>query len=281
MSLLERGRAHAGVEIVAVGRPQLELSDLRSIAPALAAARPDVVVSAAAYTAVDRAEDDREAAFAINARGAEAVAKAAAALGVPVIHISTDYVFEGVKTAPYVESDATHPLNVYGLSKLAGEQAVAGANPRHAILRTSWVYSPFGHNFVRTMLEFATHREDIPVVSDQWGSPTSALELSEGIFVAAKALVQGSAAFGLYHLAGSGEASWSGFAREIFEASRRHGGPSARVREITSVDYPQRARRPANSRLDSAKFAVAFGWRMPDWREATSAVVRRLVEGGK
>jgi dTDP-4-dehydrorhamnose reductase len=277
-SLIERGKTRPGVEVVAIGRPALELSAPATIAPALAAARPDVVVSAAAYTAVDAAEDDREAALAINAGGAEAVAAAAAALEVPVIHVSTDYVFDGTKIAPYVETDATGPLNVYGMSKLAGEQAVATANPRHAILRASWVYSPFGSNFVRTMLMLAQRREQVAVVSDQWGSPSAALDLADAILVVAEALAGGAAGFGVYHLAGSGETNWSGFAREIFEASRRHGGPFAAVRDIASADYPQRARRPANSRLDCTKFAEAFGWRMPDWRESTDAVVRRLVK---
>ncbi|WP_292090156.1 NAD(P)-dependent oxidoreductase, partial [Mesorhizobium sp.] len=159
-----------------VGRPALDLARPETVFAALAEARPDIVVSAAAYTNVDQAEDEKELAFAVNATGAGKVAEAAAGLGVPVIHLSTDYVFDGAKDSAYVETDATAPLGVYGASKLAGEKAVAAANPRHLILRTAWVYSPFGRNFVKTMLRLASDRDEISVVADQWGNPTSALD---------------------------------------------------------------------------------------------------------
>ncbi len=277
LSLAERARAHPGLELIALGRPALDLMEPATIAPALAAAAPDLVVNAAAYTAVDAAEDDPETAFAVNARGAGAVAAAAAALEVPVIQLSTDYVFDGRKPGPYIEDDATNPLGVYGASKLEGERAVAAANPRHLIVRTSWVYSPFGHNFVRTMLKLAATRDELAVVSDQWGSPTSALDLAEAILAAARAMIAGTATPGVYHLSGTGETNWSGFARAIFTTSRTLGGPAAAVRDITSADYPKKARRPANSRLECARFVGEFGWRMPDWRESTEVVVRRLV----
>lgn len=280
-SLKERG-GRAGVEIVLVGRPDLDLATPAGIAPALAAARPDLIVSAAAYTAVDRAEDEPDLAHAVNGAGAGAVAAAAQSLGVPVIHLSTDYVFDGAKHGDYVETDPTGPIGVYGASKLAGEQSVAAANPRHAILRTAWVYSPFGNNFLRTMLRVAAGREELTVVADQHGNPTSALDIADAILHIAPQLVSGrDDVFGIFHLAGSGTTNWSGFARRIFEASGALGGPSARVKDITTADYPTKARRPANSRLSSAKFAGTFGWTAPDWRDSTDAVVARLLAAPK
>ncbi|MDX8470260.1 dTDP-4-dehydrorhamnose reductase [Mesorhizobium sp. VK23B] len=275
-SLIERGRDD--VEVVAVGRPALDLARPETIFAALEAARPDIVVSAAAYTAVDQAEDEKDLAFAINAAGAGKVAEAAARLGVPVIQLSTDYVFDGSKDGAYVETDATAPLGVYGASKLAGEEAVAAANPRHLILRTAWVYSPFGRNFVKTMLRLAAERHEISVVADQWGNPTSALDIADAILHAAAILRDDKsfAASGVYHLAGSGETNWSGFARHVLDASRAFGGPHASVRDIATADYPTKAKRPANSRLSSAKFADVFGWRSPEWRAAAEEVVRRL-----
>ncbi|TJV53573.1 MAG: dTDP-4-dehydrorhamnose reductase [Mesorhizobium sp.] len=278
-SLIEWGRND--VEVVAVGRPVLDLARPDTVYSALEAARPDIVVSAAAYTAVDQAEDEKDLAFAVNAVGAGKVAEAAAKLGVPVIHLSTDYVFDGTKDGAYVETDPTAPLGVYGASKLAGEQAVAAANPRHLILRTAWVYSPFGRNFVKTMLRLAADRDEISVVADQWGNPTSALDIADAILHAAARLHDGNnfAAYGIYHLAGSGEINWSGFARHILDTSRAFGGPHASVRDIATADYPTKARRPANSRLSSARFADVFGWTAPEWRDSAGGVVRRLVGG--
>lgn len=280
-SLVEAGRQKTGVELVAVGRPELDLARPETIIEAITAARPDIVVSAAAYTAVDQAEDEPELAFAVNAAGAGKVAEAAARLGVPVIHLSTDYVFDGKKPAAYVETDATGPLGVYGASKLAGERVVIATNPRHLILRTAWVYSPFGRNFAKTMLRLAADRDEISVVSDQWGNPTSALDIAEAILHAAAMLHRNKtfAGFGTYHLAGTGETSWSGLARHILDTSLKFGGPWARVRDIETMDYPTKARRPANSRLSSAKFADVFGWQAPDWRLSAEVVVRRLVAG--
>ncbi|TJV06781.1 MAG: dTDP-4-dehydrorhamnose reductase [Mesorhizobium sp.] len=280
-SLLEAGQSRAGVEVIAIGRPEFDLARPDTVFDAISAAKPDVVVSAAAYTAVDQAEDEPDLAFAVNAAGAGKVAEAAARLGVPVIHLSTDYVFDGTKAEPYVETDATAPLGVYGASKLAGEQAVAAANPRHLILRTAWVYSPFGRNFVKTMLRLAADRDEVSVVADQWGNPTSALDIADAILHAAAMLHRNKdiAVFGTYHLAGTGETNWSGFARHILDTSLAFGGPWARVRDIATMDYPTKARRPANSRLSSAKFASAFGWKAPDWRQSTEAVVCRLLTG--
>ncbi len=275
-SLAERaGTAH---EVVLVGRPALDLANAATVLPALAEARPDLIVSAAAYTAVDQAEDEPDLANAVNGSGAGAVAAAAARLGVPVVHLSTDYVFDGAKDGDYVETDPTGPIGAYGASKLAGELAVAAATPHHAILRTAWVYSPFGKNFVRTMLRVAETREELTVVADQHGNPTSALDIADAILHAAPQLVSGrSDVFGVFHLAGTGTTSWAGFARRIFATSAAAGGPSARVRDIVTADYPTRARRPANSRLSSAKFSQTFGWTAPAWQDSTDIVVRRLI----
>ncbi|MDX8451981.1 dTDP-4-dehydrorhamnose reductase [Mesorhizobium sp. VK9D] len=280
-SLVEAAQGRDDVEVIAVGRPVLDLSRPDTVFAALEAARPDIVVSAAAYTAVDQAEDEKDLAFAVNAAGAGKVAEAAARLGVPVIHLSTDYVFDGTKASAYVETDATAPLGVYGASKLAGEQAVAAANPRHLILRTAWAYSPFGKNFVKTMLRLSTDRDEISVVADQWGNPTSALDIADAILHAAARLRdhEDFTAFGIFHLVGSGETNWSGFARKILDTSRELGGPYARVRDIATVDYPAKARRPANSRLSTVKFASVFGWTAPHWRRSTEEIVSRLVLG--
>jgi dTDP-4-dehydrorhamnose reductase len=190
-ALAERGPLRK-VEIVAIGLPQFDLSKPASIGPALEAARPDVVVSAAAYTAVDLAETNADEAFAINADGAGEVAHAAAKLGAPIVHLSTDYIFDGTLDRPYLEDDPTSPIGVYGRSKLAGEQAVAAANADHAILRTAWVYSPFGKNFVRTMLNLAATRTEITVVADQHGTPTSAHDIADGVIKVATDLKAGA-----------------------------------------------------------------------------------------
>ncbi|NOW45404.1 dTDP-4-dehydrorhamnose reductase [Novosphingobium sp. SG751A] len=276
-SLIER--AGAGVEIIALGRPELDLGDPATIAPAIVAVRPDVVVSAAAYTAVDRAESEEEAAFAVNAAGPGAVAAAARALGLPVIHISTDYVFDGTKMAPYVESDPVAPLGVYGRSKLAGEDAVLAAAPDAVILRTAWVYSPFGGNFVKTMLRLAQTREELGVVADQVGNPTSALDIADTVLAVAHRLygAPDQAPRGVFHMAGSGEGSWADLAEAVFAASAAQGGPWARVRRIATADYPTPAARPANSRLCGDHLAEAYGLRLPVWRDAVKPVVARLV----
>lgn len=278
LSLAERAEA-SGHDVVLVARPEFDLLAPATILPALEAARPDLVVNAAAYTAVDAAENDREVAFAVNALGAETVAAAAARLGVPVVQISTDYVFDGTGSGPYDEAAATSPLGVYGASKLAGERAVAAANPRHLVLRTAWVYSPFGRNFVRTMLKLAEGRDEVSVVADQHGNPTSAFDIADGLLAVATRIAQGGfERWGTYHLAGNGEATWADFAAHVFEVSEGLGGPSARVRAITSAEYPTAARRPANSRLNSGTFSSVFDWAAPEWRESAAIVVRRLLE---
>lgn len=280
LSLAERASTSQDVEVIFAGRPELDLADLGTIAPAIKAVRPDIVVSAAAYTAVDQAEDEPELAFAVNATGAGEVARAAASVGAPIIQLSTDYVFDGSLDRPYLEDDATGPRSVYGASKLAGEEAVGGANPRHLVLRTAWVYSPFGKNFVRTMLLLASERDEVSIISDQCGNPTSALDIADAILAAARHLCQRTDfdQWGIYHLAGSGATNWAEFAEEIFRLSRSLGGPAARVRPIATSDYPTKARRPANSRLETIKLRRIFDHRMPDWRGSCRSVVERLLD---
>lgn len=279
-SLMERAQGMSGVDVVAVGRPELDLLRPETILPALRTVDPDIVVSAAAYTAVDKAEDEPDVATAVNAVGAGKVAEAAAALGVPVIHLSTDYVFAGGGEQPYEEGDRTEPQSVYGRTKLAGEKVVAAGNPRHVILRTAWVYSPFGKNFVRTMLFLAADRDVVRVVADQFGNPTSALDIADGILAIAPQLVGDVPASrcGVFHLAGAGTTHWAGLAARVFETSRALGGPWARVEEIATADFPTKARRPANSRLATERLRDMFGWQAPDWHLSCDAVVRRLTD---
>jgi dTDP-4-dehydrorhamnose reductase len=277
-SLVERAAGRAGIEVCAIGRPELDLLCPDGIAKAIRAAQPNVIVSAAAYTAVDQAEKEPAVAFAVNAAGAGHVARVAKDLDIPVIHLSTDYVFDGDAGAPYDETAAPAPCGVYGASKLAGESAVAMANPRHVIVRTAWVYSPFGANFVKTMLRLAADRDEIAVVCDQWGNPTSALDLADAVLTAAQIVTaSGFDAWGIYHLAGRGFASRSGFARHILACSREVEGPSATIRDVTSAEFPTPARRPLDARLDTRKGERVFGWTMPDWQVSTREVVERLL----
>jgi len=278
-ALIERGAA-MGVEIVPVGRPELDLLSLATIGPALEASRPDAIISAAAHTAVDKAESEPELAFAINGDAAGEIARTAARLGVPLIHLSTDYVFDGGKSVPYGEDDATGPLGVYGKSKLAGEVAVRAAGANHAILRTAWVYSPFGNNFLKTMLRLAETRPALRVVADQRGAPTSALDIADAVIAVAQALIaapERADLRGTFHLTGSGEASWAEFAAEIFRVSAALGGPAATVEPIPGSEYPTPAPRPANSRLSTQKLASAYGIVLPEWRVSTEAVVGRVL----
>jgi dTDP-4-dehydrorhamnose reductase len=276
-SLIERGAA-AGHEVIAIGRPDLDLVDPASVVRALEAATPDVIVSAAAYTAVDKAEGESDLAYAVNGAGPGAAAQAAKALGVPLIHISTDYVFDGTLGRPYVESDPTGPTGIYGASKLAGEQAVLDGHDNSAVLRVAWVYSPFGGNFVKTMLRLAGDRDELAVVADQVGNPTSALAIADGIIQVATNMVTDNSPDlrGVFHMTAQGEGSWADFANAIFAASAARGGPSALVRAIGTVDYPTPATRPANSRLDCSRIADVHGVTLPDWRTSLDDVMDRL-----
>lgn len=270
-----------GIEVIRVGRPGVDLSEPSTVAPALLAARPDVIVNAAAYTAVDKAESEPDLARAINAHGAGAVADAAARAGVPIIHISTDYVFDGRSGRPYREDDLANPLGVYGSTKLEGERAVASRNPLHVILRTAWVYSPYGQNFVKTMLRLAETREEIGVVADQWGSPTSAIDIANTLLQIAGRVVgvrdEASPLFGTFHMAARGEAVWADVAEAVFARSGELGGPTARVKRIATAAYPTPAKRPANSRLDGSKLAAIYGVALPHWRESLNGCVAALL----
>ncbi|KQS03411.1 dTDP-4-dehydrorhamnose reductase [Sphingomonas sp. Leaf357] len=275
-SLIERAPARGHV-VMSLGRPEFDLAEGASVRAALIAAKPDAIVSAAAYTAVDKAESEREMAFAVNAAGAGAVAEAAAALGVPLVHLSTDFVFDGTKSAPYVETDPTGPLGVYGASKLAGEQAVLAAHADSVILRTAWVYSPFGANFLKTMLRLAADRDELGVVADQFGNPTGALDIADAVLQVAERLAEDPSPDlrGVFHMTAAGDTSWAGFAEAIFAASAARGGPSAHVRHITTAEYPTPATRPGNSRLDCTKLANAYGIRLGAWQHAVDLSVAR------
>lgn len=269
----------ADVDVIAVARPELDLTAPGGVLPALRKAQPDVTVNAAGYTAVDSAEKEPALAFAINETGARAVAEAAATLGVPFVHLSTDYVFDGQKNAPYVETDPPNPLNVYGKSKLGGERAVLAAPGQGLVLRASWVYGQHGSNFVRTMLRLARDRDTIDVVADQTGTPMSAPDIAAAIVSVARQMALDPSRRGLFHLGGEGTTTWAGFAESIFEASRERGGPHARVRPITSAEFGAPARRPAYSVLDGSKLEAEYGLRLRDWREAVAETVAQILAG--
>lgn len=270
--------APSGSAIIAMGRPELDLLQPASITTALDAVQPDVVVNAAAYTAVDKAESEPEMALAVNAIGTEALARACALRAIPFIHVSTDYVFDGSKSSPYSEADPVAPLGAYGRSKLEGEQRVAAVCVKHIILRTAWVFSPYGQNFVKTMLRLAGSRPEISVVDDQIGNPTYAPHLAAAIVEVAKAAARREdVPWGIYHAAGSGEVTWCGLAREVFAVSESLGGPKAGVRAITTAEYPTPAKRPANSRLECTRLGNAFGVELPAWRAGVEDCVRQLL----
>lgn len=277
-SLKKRGEV-AGCEIMAIGRPSMDLCDPPSVVSALVAAAPDAIVSAAAYTAVDKAESEADLAYAINRSGPAAVALAAKTLGVPVIHLSTDYVFDGKLGRPYRESDAVAPTGVYGKSKLAGESAIIEGHDDCAVLRVAWVYSQFGTNFVKTMLRLARERDEVAVVGDQFGNPTSAEAIANGILQVVDNLIASRSRDlrGVFHMTSQGDASWADFAEAIFATSAKFGGPSAKVRRITTAEYPTVAIRPANSRLNCELILERHGVQLPFWRDSLGAVVENTL----
>jgi dTDP-4-dehydrorhamnose reductase len=270
---LARARWPDGTELTSLDRKAADLSRPDGLAPIVKRHHPDLVVIAAAYTNVEGAEDDEALATTVNADAPGAIARAAAELSAAVVHFSTDYVFDGTKDAAYAEADAVNPINAYGRAKLAGERAVRAANPRHVILRTSWIYSAFGTNFLRTMLRLAATRDEVSIVSDQIGCPTAAPDLAGAVAAITPRLLGSDAKWGTYHLAGASETSWCGFAEAIFAALAARGHKRPRVRAVPTSAYPTRARRPANSRLSSAAFARAFGVRLPGFEEAMPGVL--------
>lgn len=270
-------RADASDQLVTQGRPGLDITDAGSIRHAFDTFSPNLVINASAYTAVDEAEADEAAAFAVNRDGPALLCEACQTAGIPLIHFSTDYVFDGSKKNPYTEEDKPSPLGVYGRSKLAGEQAVAAGCDDHVILRTAWIYGPFGKNFLKTMLRVAREREELTIVDDQWGSPTSSLDIADATLAICNRWLSGLGRAGIFHMVGSGYTTWHGFAREIFRSSEEAGGPTAIAQPIASSDYPTPAQRPANSRLDCTRLKSTYEIELPDWRKSTVECVKRLL----
>lgn len=264
----------AGVELTALGRAEVDLADAAACAAAVAGAEADVVINAAAYTAVDQAEDEPTLAQAINGAAPGAMARAAAAKGVPFLHVSTDYVFDGAPGRPWREDDPTGPLGAYGMSKRAGEEAVLAAGGGAVILRTAWVFSSHGRNFVKTMLGVGRGRDEMRVVGDQRGGPTPARDIAEALWTISRARLAGRGAPGIYHFAGAPAVSWAEFAEAVFAESGWADRP--RVTAIATADWPTRARRPANSVLDCGAISRAFGIAQPDWRAGLARVVAEL-----
>ena len=271
------GAAPAGVALTLPPRSAVDLTDQAAVAAAVGAAGWSAVINLAAWTAVDRAETAVADAFAANALGPAILAEETRKAGIPLVHLSTDYVFDGRKATAYVEDDPVNPLGVYGASKLAGEVAVRTGNPRHLIVRTAWVFGRHGTNFVKTMLRLAAERPVVRVVDDQHGTPTAARDLAEALLAMTGRLVADTNRLaGTYHFANAGETTWCGLAREIFRLSAACGGPRPELVPITTADYPTAARRPANSRLSTAKLTQTFGIAPRRWQEALAEVVDAL-----
>jgi dTDP-4-dehydrorhamnose reductase len=276
---LARQLPAAGHEFLALGRPDLDLAQPESIVRAVSNYAPDAIINAAAYTAVDRAEDEPAIADAINGHGVGVLGRAAS--GVPVIHYSTDYVFDGTKPAPYAETDPTSPIGAYGASKLLGEQKLLAANPRSVVLRTSWVCSPHGNNFVKTMLRLGRERDDVSVVADQQGAPTFADDLAQAAISLLPKLIaskSGDPAFGVFHFSGAPDTNWHDFAFLIFARAALHGQRPPNLHAITSDKYPTKAKRPTNSRLDCSKILKIHGLARPDWRDGLTRTLDQLME---
>lgn len=266
-----------GIALVGVRRTEVDIADAGAIASVIARISPSLVVNAAAYTKVDRAEIEVEEAFRANAKGPGIIAAACSATGVPLVHISTDYVFDGTKQTAYSENDGISPLGIYGQSKAAGESAVRGALKQHIILRTSWVYGRYGTNFLKTMVRLAAERDELRVVADQRGCPTGTQDIADAILKIAPQLAAWEPLWGTYHFAGSGATTWHGFAVEIVDAQAKFTNRRPKVTAITTAGYPTPAKRPINSELDSSFFAATFGFRAADWRERTREVVSTLL----
>jgi dTDP-4-dehydrorhamnose reductase len=266
----------AGYSIASFGRAGIDTTRREQIFAAVTRERPDIVINAAAYTAVDRAESEPDIAWASNCTGPANLAAACHDAVIPLIHLSTDYVFDGSKLGPYHEDDPVKPLGVYGKSKEAGDRAVRDALARHVILRTAWVYSAHGHNFVKTMLRLAAERPVLRVVADQIGSPTSAADIAAAIGAVVQQLNAGNSLWGTYHFAGAGAVTWHGFAEAIFALAAPWRGPPPNVEQIATADYPTPARRPANSVLDCRRIGEAFGIVPRPWRAALAEVIGEL-----
>ncbi|QOE06507.1 dTDP-4-dehydrorhamnose reductase [Pseudomonas asiatica] len=271
LALNSRSQAHCG-----------DLANLEGLAETVRAYAPDVIVNAAAYTAVDKAESEREQAFRVNAEAVGVLARAAADCGALLVHYSTDYVFPGQGTQAWREDDAVGPLNAYGESKLAGEQAVQAAGCQHLIFRTCWVYAARGNNFAKTMLRLAAERDSLGVIDDQHGAPTGAELIADITAHAITATRRDPALAGLYHLAAAGETTWCGYARYVLEQAAALGVPlkahAEQVNSLTTDAYPTPAKRPANSRLDTHKLQQAFALNLPDWRLGVARMLTEIHE---
>jgi dTDP-4-dehydrorhamnose reductase len=271
----------SGVPLAGLTRAQADISDPAQVERALAEIRPSIVLNASAYTKVDRAEAEEEEAVQANAMGPEILARACAAANLPLIHVSTDYVFDGTQSGAYRESDPVAPLGVYGRSKLAGEEAIRRHLPQHVIVRTSWVYGIHGANFLKTILRLAGERDELRIVGDQNGCPTSTVDLAQALLAVAQALGEDRAVPGTYHFAGTGVTTWHGFASRIVEAQRPFTGRSPSVVPIRTEEYPTPATRPANSELDSSLFGRTFGFTARPWETAVDTTVARLLSRGQ
>ncbi len=269
--------AERAVPLTALDRTGVDITNADAIDRAMEAHQPDIVINAAAYTAVDKAESEPALADLINATAPGLIARACASHGAGLIHISTDYVFDGTKTGAYVESDPIAPLGVYGASKAAGEAAVREALDHHMIVRTAWVYGAYGNNFLKTMLRLANDRDRLTIVADQRGCPTATRDIAEGLLAAAEALKGDAAKAGTYHLAGTGVTTWFDFASEIIARAAPLTGKQPEMAPITTADYPTPARRPANSELSSELFATTFGFRAAPWQQRVAEVVEALA----
>jgi dTDP-4-dehydrorhamnose reductase len=257
-------------------RSTLDITDAVAVMALITDLKPLAVINAAAYTMVDKAEAERAAAFAVNRDGAANLATACNSASIPLIHLSTDYVFDGRKNAAYRETDAVAPLNVYGASKLSGEQEVQARADRHVVLRTSWIFSSFGTNFVKTMVRLGAERSELRVVNDQVGNPTGASDIADALLAIVDRLASGDGVWGLYHFAGAPATTWYDFACAIFEAARPFLRAMPTVKPIRTKDFPTRARRPSNSTLDCAKFQATFGLAQPNWRHRVEATIAQL-----
>jgi dTDP-4-dehydrorhamnose reductase len=261
-------------------RNELDLFSPESIAQVMRIGPWDGILNLAAYTGVDRAEDDVEMAWQINARAPETLAKLTDDLQIPIVHLSTDYVFSGELGRPYCETDAVDPISVYGKSKEAGERAVRAGNAHHVILRTSWLVGPDGQNFLKTMLRLAGEREIITVVGDQRGTPTSAVDLAAALIaIVTRLMADPHAPFGTFHFANQGEADWAELAETILQYSREMGGPTARIEPITTAEYPTRAKRPKDARLDAGAFDQAYGFSRRPWQSAVREILMEILTG--
>lgn len=265
-------RAPDGVSITALGRPNADLVDPRACARIVAETDADIIVNAAAYTAVDQAEKDKVLSNIINAQAPAAIANSAAIRGIPFIHISTDYVFDGSGNAPWKPDDRCAPINAYGRTKRRGEEGILAAGGQWAILRTSWVFSAHGNNFVKTMLRLGTERDRLRIVADQTGGPTAAADIADVIYRMALRMTTGPKVGGIFHFSGAPDVNWAQFAREIF----MQAGLFTQVEDIATEDYPTPAKRPRNSRLDCESLKKVFGVERPDWRISLRRVLDEL-----